>query len=82
LKDLLLKIDTEGFESNVLYGSVKNMKNFKYILIENQFSNMYKNSKFSDCEKLLKNNNFKLLKRFVFPTLHFEDRLYVRYVKK
>jgi FkbM family methyltransferase len=77
-KDILLKIDTEGFELNVLLGSKKNMKNFKYILIENQFSNMYKNTKFSDCEKFLKNNNFKLLKRFVFPTFHFEDRLYAK----
>ena len=74
----MLKIDTEGLELNVLLGSEKNVKNLKYILIENQFSNMYKNTKFSDCEKFLKNNNFKLLKRFVFPTFHFEDRLYVK----
>jgi FkbM family methyltransferase len=77
-KEILLKIDTEGFEYNVLRGSKKSIKNFKYVLIENQFSNMYKNAKFQDCENFLKKNNFKLLKKFIFPTFHFEDRLYVK----
>jgi ribosomal protein L4 len=77
-KDILLKIDTEGYEFNVLKGSLKNIKNFKYILIENQFSNMYKYSKFSNCEKILKKYNFKLKKNFIFPTMHFEDRFYIR----
>jgi hypothetical protein len=76
--DILLKIDTEGYEFNVLKGSLKNIKNFKYILIENQFSNMYKYTSFSNCEKILKKNNFKLIKKFIFPTFHFEDRLYIR----
>ncbi len=77
-KEILLKIDTEGFEYNVLIGSSKFIKNFRYILIEKQFTNMYKNSKFQDCENFLKKNNFKLFKKFIFPTFHFEDRLYVR----
>lgn len=80
-KDILLKIDTEGYEFNVLKGSLKNIKNFKYILIENQFSNMYKYSKFSNCEKILKRYNFKLIKNFIFPTFHFEDRFYIRCIK-
>ena len=77
-KEILLKIDTEGFEYNVLVGSSKFIKNFKYILIEKQFTNMYKNSNFQDCESFLKKKNFKLIKKFIFPTFHFEDRLYVR----
>ena len=80
-KDILLKIDTEGYEFNVLKGSLKNIKNFKYILIENQFSNMYKNSKFSNCEKILKRYGFKLIKKFIFPTFHFEDRFYILHTK-
>jgi ribosomal protein L4 len=80
-KDILLKIDTEGYEFNVLKGSLKNIKNFKYILIENQFSNMYKYSKFSNCEKILKRYNFKLIKKFIFPTFHFEDRFYIQCAK-
>jgi hypothetical protein len=77
-KDILLKIDTEGYEFNVLKGSLKNIHNFKYILIENQFSNMYKHSKFLKCEKILKKYDFKLIKNFIFPTFHFEDRFYIR----
>lgn len=80
-EDILLKIDTEGYEFHVLKGSLKNIGRFKYILIEKQFSNMYKNNKFSNCENILKKNNFKLIKNFIFPTLHFEDRLYIRDIK-
>jgi len=73
----LMKIDTEGYEYNVLTGSENKIKEIKFILIENQFSKMYKNVKFEDCHQFLINHNFKLLKKFKFPTLHYEDRLYV-----
>ena len=73
----LLKIDTEGYEIHVLNGSSKKINEVKFILIENQFSNMYKNVNFKDCHKFLKDKNFRLLKKFRFPTLHYEDRLYI-----
>ena len=73
----LLKIDTEGYEFNVLQGAREKIENVKYVLIENQFSKMYKNVDFEECDKFLKNKNFKLLKKFKFPTLHYEDRLYL-----
>ena len=73
----LMKIDTEGYEYNVLMGSKNKIKEIKYILIENQFSKMYKNVNFENCHQFLINHNFKLLKKFKFPTLHYEDRLYV-----
>lgn len=73
----LLKIDTEGYELNVLKGSEKKIVEIKYILIENQFSNMYKNATFKDCHNFLIRKKFKLLKKFKFPTLHYEDRLYI-----
>lgn len=76
----LMKIDTEGYEYNVLTGSENKIKEIKFILIENQFSKMYKNVKFEDCHQFLINHNFKLLKKFKFPTLHYEDRLYVNQV--
>ena len=76
-QNTLLKIDTEGYEIHVLKGSNQKIKEIKYILIENQFSNMYKNVKFKDCHKFLEDKNFKLLKKFRFPTLHYEDRLYI-----
>lgn len=73
----LLKIDTEGYELHVLNGSNKKINEVKFVLIENQFSNMYKNVNFKDCHDFLVKKNFRLLKRFRFPTLHYEDRLYI-----
>tara|TARA_B110000971_G_scaffold168915_1_gene173389 strand:+ start:104 stop:799 length:696 start_codon:yes stop_codon:yes gene_type:complete len=76
-ENTLLKIDTEGYEMHVLKGSEQKIKEIKYILIENQFSKMYKNVNFRDCHDFLRKKNFKLLKKFRFPTLHYEDRLYI-----
>lgn len=73
----LLKIDTEGYEFNVLQGAREKIENVKYVLIENQFSKMYKNVDFEQCHNFLKEKNFILLKKFKFPTLHYEDRLYL-----
>ena len=66
---------------HVLKGSTKKIKEIKYILIENQFSKMYKNVNFKDCHDFLESKNFRLLKRFRFPTLHYEDRLYINELK-
>jgi hypothetical protein len=74
----LLKIDVEGYELNVLKGSQHILKKINYVIIENQFFTMYLNSKFKKCDTLLLKNNFKLLKRFIFPLLNFEDRLYIK----
>ena len=76
-ENTLLKIDTEGYEIQVLKGSEQKIREMKYILIENQFSKMYKNVNFKDCHDFLRKKNFKLLKKFRFPTLHYEDRVYI-----
>jgi len=81
-ENTLLKIDTEGYELHVLKGSEQKIKEMKYILIENQFSKMYKNVDFKKCHNFLREKKFKLLKRFIFPTLHYEDRLYVNEIDK
>ena len=75
----LLKIDTEGHELNVLKGSEKSFddKIIKYILIEVNLTKMYKNYKIEDVENFLQRKNYKLVKKFKFPLLNFEDRLYV-----
>jgi hypothetical protein len=72
----LIKIDTEGAELDVLNGVKKNIKKIKYILIEKQFFNQYKNVNFNKSHAFLSKNNFKLKKKFIFPLLNFEDRLY------
>jgi len=74
----LLKIDTEGHEKEVLAGAnnLFSKKKVKYILIEFHSSKMYKNYDKIYIENLLFKNNFILLKKFKFPFLAFEDRLY------
>jgi FkbM family methyltransferase len=76
-KNILLKIDTEGYEFNVLLGAKKTIQRIKYVLIENQFSKMYKNVNFEECHKFLTQHKFKLIKKFKFPTFHYEDRFYI-----
>ena len=75
LKKSFLKIDVEGYELNVLRGSKKKIKDIKYILIEHQFSNQYKNN-FDEVKKFLIKNNFEILKFFYYPTFHFRDILF------
>ena len=71
----LLKIDVEGYEINVLLGSKKVLQKMNMILIEKQ---NFKNNNFVKCHNYLLKNNFVLLKTFIFPLMHFEDRLYVK----
>jgi len=73
----LLKIDVEGFEYNVLLGSKKSLQKIKYIIIEKQYSNLHKGYNFNLCHNLLLKNKFKLIKKFRFPLMNFEDRLYL-----
>ena len=73
----LLKIDTEGHELEVLNGAKKTLNNkIEYILIEFHFSKIYEKYNRSKIEKVLKKNKFVLVKKFKFPFLTFEDRLY------
>ena len=76
LKNSLLKIDVEGYELNVLKGAQNTIKKIDFVLIENQFFNLYKNSDFKECDNFLINNQFTLIKKFRFPTFHYEDRVY------
>ena len=76
VRNSLIKIDVEGYELNVLKGSKDLIKKINFILIENQFFNIYKNNSQKECHEFLIDNKFKLIKKFRFPLLHFEDRLY------
>ena len=57
----LLKIDTEGYELNILKGiSKEDFKKIKFIYFEHHYDLMIKkNYKFSDINNLLLKNNFK-----------------------
>ncbi len=55
----LMKIDTEGFEFEILNGAKKNLNKFKLILFEHHYDDMIlKNYNFSDIHGLLVQNNF------------------------
>jgi len=76
LKKALLKIDVEGFEMNVIEGSRIKLKEISFVLLENQFGNHYKNNNFEDIIKFLVKQNFKICKKFIFPTMHYQDVLF------
>ncbi len=76
LEKTLLKIDVEGFEMNVIQGSKMKLKEIPYIIIENQFGNHYKNNNFDEIKNVLLKYNFVISKKFVFPTMHYQDVLF------
>ena len=76
LQKALLKIDVEGFEMNVIEGSQLKLKEIPFILLENQFGNHYKKNNFEDIVNILSKQNFEICKKFVFPTLHYQDVLF------
>ena len=57
----ILKIDTEGYEYNVLSGLIENdFKNIRFIYFEHHYDLMInKGYKFSNIKKLLEKNNFQ-----------------------
>jgi FkbM family methyltransferase len=56
----ILKIDTEGYDFNVIKGLEQKIKNVQYIYFEHHFHDMLKKSyHLSDVHNYLKNNHFK-----------------------
>ena len=76
LQKALLKIDVEGFEMNVIKGSQMKLREISFIMLENQFGNHFKNNNFKDITKFLSERNFMICKKFLFPTLHYQDVLF------
>ncbi len=74
----ILKIDTEGFEEEVLNGiNNKNFKKIKYIVIEKlSKKNLYKKYSFKRIEKILVKNNFFLIKKFKDFLWNYEDLVF------
>ena len=64
----ILKIDTEGFEFDVIKGASNHLKKIKFIYFEHHFDSMIiKNYKFSEIHEYLKNNNFKKILKIKMP---------------
>ena len=63
-----LKIDTEGYELEVLKGLREKIKKVKIIFFEHHYDNMLKkNYKFRDINNLLKDNKFKKIYKSKMP---------------
>lgn len=59
--DALLKIDTEGFEYNVIKGATETLKRVKYCITETSIRRRHENSyRFADLVALMKDNGFDL----------------------
>ena len=64
----LIKIDTEGFEFEILQGTTRNFKRVKLILFEHHYDDMIKkNYNFSHINQLLSQNNFFRIHKAKMP---------------
>ena len=64
----ILKIDTEGFEFDVIKGAKNKIKEIKYIYFEHHFDSMIiKDYKFSQIHDYLTQFNFKKLYKYKMP---------------
>ena len=72
----LLKIYTEEHELEVLKLGITTLSKVKFILIEFRLNDMYLNYSSTKIHNFLKQNKFKLVKKFKFPLFAVEDRIY------
>jgi len=74
----LLKIDTEGFEFNVLKGAGEYIKKINIIYFEHHYDNMIiKNYKFGDINDYLIRNNFKKIFKIKMPFRKSYEYIYI-----
>ncbi len=74
----LLKIDTEGYEFNILKGLGKNIKDIRVIFFEHHYDKMIlKNYTFGDINKYLTNNKFKRYAKFKMPFRKSFEYIYI-----
>ena len=75
----LLKIDTEGYEFEVLEGLGNAIAKVSIILFEHHYDNMIiKNYKFKDIHNLLKNNGFRRVFKIKMPFRKSFDYIYYK----
>ena len=73
-----LKIDTEGYEFEVLLGLKDKLKNVKIILFEHHFDDMLKkNYTFRDINSLLIKNNFRQIYKSKMPFRKTFEYIYI-----
>ena len=73
-----LKIDTEGFEFEILKGLKKNISEVNLIMFEHHYDNMLKKKyKFKDIHNLLVSNNFKMFFKAKMPFRKTFEYIYI-----
>jgi len=73
----ILKIDTEGYELEVLKGLEKNIQLINFIYFEHHYDNMIKkNYKFSEIHEFLSENNFYRVFKIKMPLRKSFDYIY------
>jgi hypothetical protein len=74
-----LKIDTEGYEYEILLGLKNRLKDIKLIMFEHHYDNMIKKSyTFEDINKLLIKNNFNKIYKSRMPFRKTFEYIYKR----
>ena len=74
----ILKIDTEGFEFDVMKGADESLKSVNFILFEHHYDQMIiKNYKFSEINEYLTKLNFKKIIKFKMPLRKTFEYIYV-----
>ena len=74
----LVKIDTEGYEIDVLIGMEENLNNTKMIYFEHHYDNMIqKNYTFSDINNFLNKNGFLQKGKFKMPFRKTFEYIYI-----
>ena len=72
-----IKIDTEGFEFNILLGLEEDIKKVKFILFEHHYDNMIiKDYKYKDIHKLLLDHGFQKIFKTKMPFRKSFDYIY------
>tara|TARA_Y100000389_G_C17030737_1_gene303322 strand:- start:55 stop:336 length:282 start_codon:yes stop_codon:yes gene_type:complete len=75
----ILKIDTEGYELEVIKGLGKDIQLIKFIYFEHHYDNMIKkNYKFSEIHDLLLRNGFQRLFKIKMPLRKSFDYIYCK----
>ena len=73
-----LKIDTEGYEFNVLKGLEKSIHKVNIIMLEHHYDNMISKSyKYSDISDFMKSINFKLIYKSKMPFRKTFEYIYI-----
>ena len=74
----LLKIDTEGYEFEVVKGSINKLQNIKIIYFEHHYDDMVKkNYTFRDINSFLISNNFKQIFKIKMPFRKTFEYIYI-----